>query len=340
MKSDSGLENKLLHELINMPLSAFAQEGAGPLWFIKVVNENIFNQFLISCSKEYMQLFQKTFNPELPFEVKATPQKNQKEFETFFTDLIQPINDLMIEYLNQETPHFNTIVQAALAVINKALIKMSTQNEANPIDGPQFSTVFETIFKSVVNFHLEHAQQIIFKELSSIDFASFKDKQPSSLISKFSQTITSIFISYKLEGPLFPNQRTVIDSLYEHYFHFIFYGCLEIIQMKIEQLESRTINAALKNVKCAKIEQNGKILYLLSRVAREMSLQTIFEDLCQELAITHAEHSDFWLQFVVEKIPTIKERYDLYSIQLRKMFIDHYHEMANTIIVQYFDDLK
>ena len=83
-----------------------------------------------------MQLFQKTFNPELPFEVKATPQKNQKEFETFFTDLIQPINDLMIEYLNQETPHFNTIVQSALALINKALIKMSTQNEANPIDGP------------------------------------------------------------------------------------------------------------------------------------------------------------------------------------------------------------
>ena len=110
--------------------------------------------------------------------------------------------------------------------------------------------------------------------------------------------------------------------------------------MKIEQLEARNMNTALKDVKCTKVEQNGKILYLLSRVAREMSLQTIFEDLCQELTITHAEHSDFWLQFVVEKIPTIKERYDLYSIQLRKMFIDHHHEMANTIIVQYFDDLK
>ena len=40
------------------------------------------------------------------------------------------------------------------------------------------------------------------------------------------------------------------------------------------------MNIALKDVPYTKVEQNGRILYLLSRVAREISLQTIFEDLC------------------------------------------------------------
>lgn len=53
MQSDEGLEKKLIHELIKMPLTAFAQEGAGPLWFIKVLNE-VFESFLTNCCKEYM----------------------------------------------------------------------------------------------------------------------------------------------------------------------------------------------------------------------------------------------------------------------------------------------
>lgn len=98
-------------------------------------------------------MFQKMLEPELPFEVKLAPQKNQKEFGAFYTDLMLPISDIVVEYLNKKA-NFNSIVQASLALVNKALIRLSTAEAAA---GPQFSAVFETVFKSVVNYHLEAA---------------------------------------------------------------------------------------------------------------------------------------------------------------------------------------
>jgi hypothetical protein len=101
------LDGKHLHELINLPLSSFEQEGGGSLWYIKQIQDTIFSTYLISAIKEYLFLFQHIYNPEMPFEVKSTT-KNQKEFECFFTDLIMPVNEALLVYLNQEDDDFNT----------------------------------------------------------------------------------------------------------------------------------------------------------------------------------------------------------------------------------------
>jgi hypothetical protein len=66
----------------------------------------------------------------------------------------------------------------------------------------------------------------------------------------------------------------------------------------------------------------------------------MFEELCAHLELRHAASSDQWQTFVVERIPVVKDSYDLYSIQLRKMFIDYYHDSINSMLVQYVDDLK
>lgn len=131
-----------------------------------------------------------------------------------------------------------------------------------------------------------------------------------------------------------------MDSLYEFYFHSIFYGCLEIIQLKIQPIRSASSIKAINEITIPRAQQNGKIIYLLSRVAREINLQNIFEELCKQLELRHATSSDQWQTFVVERIPVVKDSYDLYSIQLRKMFIDYYHDSINSMLVQYVDDLK
>lgn len=148
------MEGKHLHELINMPLSSFGQEGGGSLWYIKKIQAIIFSTYLISTIKEYLFLFQHIYNPEMPFEVKSTT-KNQKEFESFFTDLIVPVNDALVVYLNQDGDDFNSTTQAALAIVNKSYFTLSTINDENPGQSPQFSMVFEGVFKQVVNHHIE-----------------------------------------------------------------------------------------------------------------------------------------------------------------------------------------
>lgn len=99
-------------------------------------------------------MFQHIYNPEMPFEVKSTT-KNQKEFESFFTDLIVPVNDALVVYLNQDGDDFNSTTQAALAIVNKSYFTLSTINDENPGQSPQFSMVFEGVFKQVVNHHIE-----------------------------------------------------------------------------------------------------------------------------------------------------------------------------------------
>ena len=110
--------------------------------------------------------------------------------------------------------------------------------------------------------------------------------------------------------------------------------------MKIQPIRSASSIKAINEITIPRAAQNGKIIYLLSRVAREINLQTIFEELCTQLELSHAASSDHWQTFVVERIPVVKDSYDLYSIQLRKMFIDFYHDSINSMLVQYVDDLK
>ena len=77
-----------------------------------------------------------------------------------------------------------------------------------------------------------------------------------------------------------------------------------------------------------------------------MNLQVLFEKLAEKLGLKPQDDRDEWLQnevwqnFMLEKIPQIKDRHDLYSIQLRKMFIGYYHDKFNTNLVHYFRDLK
>lgn len=47
-----------------------------------------------------------------------------------------------------------------------------------------------------------------------------------------------------------------------------------------------------------------------------------------------------WEVFTEEKLPSIKDKYDMYSIQLRKQIIESYHDRLTSILATYFRELR
>lgn len=60
------------------------------------------------------------------------------------------------------------------------------------------------------------------------------------------------------------------------------------------------------------------VLYLMSRVAREIDFNSIFSSLCTILSLNHSVESELWQSFLMEKVSAIKDKYDVFSIHLRK----------------------
>ena len=83
----------------------------------------------------------------------------------------------------------------------------------------------------------------------------------------------------------------------------------------------------------------------MSKVLRNINLQTFFESIANKVMLKPNEdlqtllQNDTWQAFI-DKVHQIKENYDLYSIQLRKMFCDYYHDKFNQILSQYFRTIR
>lgn len=58
------------------------------------------------------------------------------------------------------------------------------------------------------------------------------------------------------------------------------------------------------------------------------------------LQLEHPQDSELWQTFLFEKVPSIKDRYDIYSIQLRKQMIDFFDFKLNQTLSAYFASLK
>ena len=67
-------------------------------------------------------------------------------------------------------------------------------------------------------------------------------------------------------------------------------------------------------------------------------MTTVFDQIINEIGQHNPDQS--WSIFTNESLPKIKDKYDLYSTQLRKTIIDLYHDKFNTILMKYFADLK
>ena len=86
------------------------------------------------------------------------------------------------------------------------------------------------------------------------------------------------------------------------------------------------------------------MLFLMSKCLRQFDCQKYFESLAKSLdklsQWTEDSDNDQWQTFIDETLSVIKDQYNLYSIQLRKLMIDHYHDKLNSVLTLYFGDLR
>lgn len=85
---------------------------------------------------------------------------------------------------------------------------------------------------------------------------------------------------------------------------------------------------------------SGAVLFMMSKVCREMDFNHTFSLISTTLSLNHSVESELWQEFLIEKVNTIKDRFDLFSIHLRKQFIDFYDDLIGQILHQFFKDLK
>lgn len=82
----------------------------------------------------------------------------------------------------------------------------------------------------------------------------------------------------------------------------------------------------------------------MSKSLRQFDCQTYFETIAASLGKltqwTEDSENDVWQTFTCETLSVIKDHYNLYSIQLRKLMIDTYHDKLNQILALYFADLR
>lgn len=102
-----------------------------------------------SSIAEYDELFKVQY---------SEPSSDQKGYQSFFTDLIEPVNKLVLGYLNDASEHFNTHIQASLLVLST-----SYQQRYMP-------SFIKDIFQKVLNFHLQAVKGSIFDQIMAIDF--------------------------------------------------------------------------------------------------------------------------------------------------------------------------
>ena len=149
------------------------------------------------------------------------------------------------------------------------------------------------------------------------------------------------------------NLKLMTERLYESSLSRIFSGTLELIVLKTtpikfiskSQIQEQYLSSIARHSQPGYC--SGATLFFLSKVLRALNLQAMFEGLAETMFFKPKNdgqeqwlQNEVWQAFMLDKIPQIKDRYDLYSIQLRKMFIDHYHDKFNRSLTQYFWDLK
>lgn len=91
----------------------------------------------------------------------------------------------------------------------------------------------------------------------------------------------------------------------------------------------------------------GALIYI-SKALQQIDLQVVFQKTKHNFVTTDdaeeineiAFDSEKWKKCIYEKIPQMKERYNAFAIQLRKLYIDAYSEQINDILYQYFADIK
>ena len=77
----------------------------------------------------------------------------------------------------------------------------------------------------------------------------------------------------------------------------------------------------------------------MSKVLRKLDLKEVLEETFSATKFKIDTQGD-WCNFVLEDLAQMKDQFDLYSVQLRKHFIDYHHGKINQFLQQYFKELK
>ena len=78
------------------------------------------------------------------------------------------------------------------------------------------------------------------------------------------------------------------------------------------------------------VNPSGRTNYFVSLLCRQIDFQKIFTHLSISLSLNHAgTDSESWQVFLQDKLPLIKDKFDLYSIHYRRTFINFYDAQIN-----------
>lgn len=73
----------------------------------------------------------------------------------------------------------------------------------------------------------------------------------------------------------------------------------------------------------------------LSKMLRELDLAALFKEVVSGLDNIDSDDK-YWQPFFSHKLLMIKDDFDSFSITLRKMFIDYYHEKVCNLLTNYY----
>lgn len=297
-----------------------------PLKVIRVLEVSVLQEFVEGLIQEYISLFaDKCIPPKMDLRmIQVAPQVGRatKELEGvflgFFYTLIAEVNEVVRTVLcsPESRAHGFNQIQAGLHI-------MLQQFQALNRIGPSFGEVFrQQIFKTVISFHFAEAKAAILADLESFNFDQYISLSSSKqILEDLATSICRNFERVKVELALFKQLQSDVDVLYEKCFLETFEGVLEYFQTRLYSV--RTVGVGdLSKPPSKKV--TPFTVYLMSRVIREISFTSIFSSLCAALNLNHAVETDFWLQFLNEKVSLVKDKYDLFSLHLRKQFIDAY----------------
>ena len=313
-----------------------------PLKTLKVIESAVFQDFLSGLIQEYVSLFGEQCLPQKMdlrmIQVAAQVGRPTKDldgvFLGFFHSMISEINEVVRHVLcsPEARVHGFNQIQAGLHI-------MLQQYQALNRIGPSFAEVFrQQVFKKVLAFHFSEATTAILAELNAFNFDQYISLSSSKqILEDLTTNICQNFERVKVELALFKQLQTDVDVLYEKSFLETFEGVLVYFQTRMCTVRTAGVGDLTKppSEKVTPFTVN-----LMSRVTREISFTSIFGSLCAALNLNHSVQSDLWQHFLAEKVSLVKDKYDLFSIHLRKQFIDAYDFAVNQQVGAYIADLK
>lgn len=161
------------------------------LWYTKVIKKEIYDQFMKETIQEYQTLFQHIYvdkasdddERDLHSLEKLMIQKKGLQFQlsewqqyqTFFLDLIQPVNKLALKFLANDYAHFRLEVEPSLILLWQSIgsFEADDPNRNTLTAFWSYKRIFvNDIFRKVLCFHYNMTEQKIKQGFEELDLAA------------------------------------------------------------------------------------------------------------------------------------------------------------------------